>query len=321
MKILVTGGAGFIGSNVCEALIKRGDHVHCLDNFITGKSENLNAVHDHPNFTFFEGDIRSLETCQNAIKGCEAVIHLAALGSVPRSIDDPLTANSININGFLNVIESARTQNIQRFIFAASSSTYGDSPSLPKIEDNIGKPLSPYAVGKYVNELYAHVYHLNYGLSYVGLRYFNVFGKNQDPNGAYAAVIPKFIDAYFHGQTPTINGDGTTTRDFTHVNNVVSATLQALDNKNQEKDNEIYNVAFGQQTSLVELTTLIRNELQSRFVDRAFDAPIYGPSRQGDIQHSYASIEKIKKAFGYEPKVDLKEGIRLTVEWFLSSKT
>lgn len=321
MKILVTGGAGFIGSNICEALLNRGDHVHCLDNFLTGNRKNLEAFHQHPHFTLFEGDIRSLETCQEAMQGCDAVIHLAALGSVPRSINDPLTANDININGFLCVIETARKLDIQRFIFAASSSTYGDSRNLPKIESVIGKPLSPYAVGKYVNELYAHVYHLNYGISYVGLRYFNVFGKNQDPNGAYAAVIPHFIDTYCQGKTPTINGDGTSTRDFTHVSNVVFATLLALDNKNNTLDNDVYNVAYGNQTSLNELAGLIRMDLQSRFADRNFSAPVHGPLRKGDIPHSYASIDKIKGAFGYEPKVNLKEGIRLTIDWYLNSKS
>lgn len=320
MRILVTGGAGFIGSNICEALLNRGDHVHCLDNFITGSKNNLLSFRNHSHFTLFEGDIRNLETCQKAMMDCDAVIHLAALGSVPRSIHDPLTANSINIDGFLNIIESARILKISRFVFAASSSTYGDSTALPKIESQIGKPLSPYAVGKYVNELYAHVYHLNYGLSYVGLRYFNVFGKNQDPEGAYAAVIPKFIDAYFQGSTPTINGDGTSTRDFTYVSNVVHATLLALDNKNLVHDNEIYNVAYGKQTTLNELTTLIQKEWKVRFPERTFDPPIHGPSRQGDIPHSFAAVEKIKSAFAYEPLVDLTEGIRLTVDWYLKSK-
>ncbi len=320
MKILVTGGAGFIGSNLCDALLERNYEVHCMDNLLTGKYSNISHLIDHPKFTFFETDIRSIDSCKEAMNGCEVVAHLAALGSVPRSINDPLTTNSINIDGFLNVIHSAKELRIKRFVFAASSSTYGDSASLPKVEDIIGNPLSPYAVGKYVNELYAHVYALNYGLSYIGLRYFNVFGKRQDPHGAYAAVIPKFIQQFLDGETPTINGDGTNTRDFTHIENVVDATLRAIENTKVDSDNQIYNVAFGSSTSLNELVALTKEAITSRKPQAILPKISYGPYRKGDIPHSLASIEKIKTQLGYTPKVSIKEGIQKTVDWILSSK-
>lgn len=320
MKILITGGAGFIGSNLCDALLERNYEVHCMDNLLTGKYSNISHLIDHPKFTFFETDIRSIDSCKEAMNGCEVVAHLAALGSVPRSINDPLTTNSINIDGFLNVIHSAKELGIKRFVFAASSSTYGDSASLPKVENIIGNPLSPYAVGKYVNELYAHVYALNYGLSYIGLRYFNVFGKRQDPHGAYAAVIPKFIQQFLDGEAPTINGDGTNTRDFTHIENVVDATLRAIENTKVDADNQIYNVAFGSSTSLNELVALIKEAITSRKPQAALPNISYGPFRKGDIPHSLASIKKIKTQLGYIPKVSIKEGIQKTVDWILSSK-
>ena len=319
MKILVTGGAGFIGSNLCDALLERNYEVHCMDNLLTGKYSNISHLIDNPKFTFFETDIRSIDACKEAMNGCEVVAHLAALGSVPRSINDPLTTNSINIDGFLNVIHSAKELSIKRFVFAASSSTYGDSASLPKVEDIIGNPLSPYAVGKYVNELYAHVYALNYGLSYIGLRYFNVFGKRQDPHGAYAAVIPKFIQQFIDGEAPTINGDGTNTRDFTHIENVVDATVLAIENTKVDADNQIYNVAYGSSTSLNELVALIKEAITSRKPQRTLPNVSYGPFRKGDIPHSLASIEKIKTNLGYTPGVSIKEGIQKTVDWILSS--
>jgi UDP-N-acetylglucosamine 4-epimerase len=320
MKILVTGGAGFIGSNLCDALLERNYEVHCMDNLLTGKYSNISHLIDNPKFTFFETDIRSIDACKEAMNGCEVVAHLAALGSVPRSINDPLTTNSINIDGFLNVIHSAKELSIKRFVFAASSSTYGDSASLPKVEDIIGNPLSPYAVGKYVNELYAHVYALNYGLSYIGLRYFNVFGKRQDPHGAYAAVIPKFIQQFIDGEAPTINGDGTNTRDFTHIENVVDATVLAIENTKVDADNQIYNVAYGSSTSLNELVALIKEAITSRKPQATLPNVRYGPFRKGDIPHSLASIEKIKTNLGYTPGVSIKEGIQKTVDWILSSK-
>ena len=319
MKILVTGGAGFIGSNLCDALLERNYEVHCMDNLLTGKYSNISHLIGNPRFTFFETDIRSMDACKEAMNGCDIVAHLAALGSVPRSINDPLTTNSINIDGFLNVIHTAKELGIKRFVFAASSSTYGDSASLPKVEDIIGKPLSPYAVGKYVNELYAHVYALNYGLSYIGLRYFNVFGKRQDPHGAYAAVIPKFIQQFLDGEAPTINGDGTNTRDFTHIENVVDATLRAIENTKVDADNQIYNVAYGSSTSLNELVALIKDAIALRKSQATLTNVSYGPFRKGDIPHSLASIDKIKTNLDYSPSVSIKEGIQKTVDWILSS--
>ena len=320
MKILVTGGAGFIGSNLCDALLERNYEVHCMDNLLTGNFSNISHLMGNPKFTFFETDIRSIDSCQEAMNGCDFVAHLAALGSVPRSINDPLTTNSINIDGFLNVIHSAKELSIKRFVFAASSSTYGDSASLPKQEDIIGNPLSPYAVGKYVNELYAHVYALNYGLPYIGLRYFNVFGKRQDPHGAYAAVIPKFIQQFLDGETPTINGDGSNTRDFTHIENVVDATIRAIENTHVDADNQIYNVAYGSSTSLNDLVALIKEAIISRKPEASLPGISYGPFRKGDIPHSLASIEKIKTQLGYAPRVPIHEGIQKTVDWILSSK-
>jgi UDP-N-acetylglucosamine 4-epimerase len=320
MKILVTGGAGFIGSNLCDALLERNYEVHCMDNLLTGNYSNISHLIGNPKFTFFETDIRSIDSCQEAMNGCDVVAHLAALGSVPRSINDPLTTNSINIDGFLNVIHTAKELGITRFIFAASSSTYGDSALLPKVEDIIGSPLSPYAVGKYVNELYAHVYALNYGISYIGLRYFNVFGKRQDPHGAYAAVIPKFIQQFLDGEAPIINGDGTNTRDFTHIENVVDATLRAIENTKVDADNQIYNVAYGSSTSLNELAELVTEAIASRKPQATLHKISYGPFRKGDIPHSLASIEKIKAHLGYYPRVSIKEGIQKTVDWMLSSK-
>ena len=319
MKILVTGGAGFIGSNLCDALLERNYEVHCMDNLLTGKYSNISHLIGNPRFTFFETDIRSIDACKEAMNGCDVVAHLAALGSVPRSINDPITTNSINIDGFLNVIHTAKELGIKRFVFAASSSTYGDSASLPKVEDIIGKPLSPYAVGKYVNELYAHVYALNYGLSYIGLRYFNVFGKRQDPHGAYAAVIPKFIQQFLDGEAPTINGDGTNTRDFTHIENVIDATVLAIENTKVDAGNQIYNVAYGSSTSLNELAALVTEAIAMRKPELTLNEVSYGPFRKGDIPHSLASIDKIKTHLGYIPRVSIKEGIHKTVDWILSS--
>jgi len=317
MRILVTGGAGFIGSNICEELLLRNHEVVCLDNFITGHKENLSEFLPNPHFSLIEGDIRDYETCAAAMQAIEGVVHLAALGSVPRSIHDPITSNSINIQGFLNIIHAAKEANLQRFVFAASSSTYGDSEDLPKREERIGKPLSPYAVGKYVNELYAHVYQLNYGFSYIGLRYFNVFGRRQDPNGAYAAVIPKFIQQFLQGEAPQINGDGSTTRDFTHIDNVVEATLQALFNQDPQADNQIYNVAYGASTSLNELAELIKASILLREPARRLPNMIHGPFRAGDIPHSRASIEKIASKLSYTPRVSVRDGIQKTVDWML----
>lgn len=317
MKVLVTGGAGFIGSNLCEALLERNYEVVCLDNLLTGHKKNISHLLENRKFKFIFGDICDKNICLQALQGCEKIIHLAALGSVPRSINDPIATNKINIDGFLNVIDAAKELKIKRFVFAASSSTYGDSIELPKVEARIGMPLSPYAVTKYVNELYAHVYALNYQLDFIGLRYFNVFGKNQDPNGAYAAVIPKFIQNFLNLESPLINGDGTNTRDFTHVENVVHATILALETGKAEVINQVYNVAFGKSTTIIELAQCIKNEIRKKKPDLDLKEIEFGPYREGDIPHSKASTEKIESFLGYQPKVSVEEGIKKTINWFL----
>lgn len=316
MKIVVTGGAGFIGSNTCESLLEDGHQVICLDNFLTGKRENLNSFIDNPSFKLIEGDIRNLNDCQEAVTGADLVLHLAALGSVPRSIADPITTNDINITGFLNMILAARDSGIKRFVYAASSSTYGDSESLPKVEHIIGKPLSPYAITKYVGELYADVFSKTYGIDCIGLRYFNVFGRRQDPNGAYAAVIPKFTASLINNENPIINGDGTFSRDFTYIDNVIQINKIALLTENKSALNEVYNVAFGESSTLNELFFEIRDNLSG--YDRKIGKlePNYGPFRKGDIPHSLASIDKAKELLGYNPQFSLKKGLKETVKWY-----
>lgn len=314
MKILVTGGAGFIGSNLVEALLRdeRVSYVRVLDNLSNGFKKNITEFFDNPNFEFVEGDIRDYDTCLAACNGIDLISHQAALGSVPRSIKDPLTTNAVNISGFLNVFTAAKEQGVKRVVFAASSSTYGDSKELPKVENNIGNPLSPYAVTKYVNELYAQVYATTYGLEYIGLRYFNVFGPKQDPNGAYAAVIPLFMKAAIEGKPPTINGDGSYSRDFTYVANAVQANMLALFTENEEAVNEIYNIAFGERTALNELWTYIQ-------VASGTDIePKYGPNRLGDIPHSLADISKAKRLMKYNPLYSVKEGLIKANEWYLN---
>ena len=317
MQILVSGGAGFIGSNMCDALLALHHKVICLDNFLTGKKSNVSEALNHPNFSLIEGDIRDLQTCELAVKDCDLVLHLAALGSVPRSINDPITTNDININGLLNMLTATKNAGIKRFVFASSSSTYGDSATLPKIEDQIGRPLSPYAVTKYVGELYADVFAKNYGIEYIGLRYFNVFGKRQDPQGAYAAVIPKFISQLLNHEAPIINGDGSFSRDFTYIDNVVELNIQALLTQNKSAINQIYNVACGEATSLNSLFTLLRDELG--LLDQGVKAiePIYEKIRIGDIPHSLASIEKAKQLLNYAPETSVEEGIKRTVAWYI----
>ncbi|SDL10570.1 UDP-N-acetylglucosamine 4-epimerase [Salinimicrobium catena] len=315
-KVLVTGGAGFIGSNLCEALLELNARVVCLDNFATGKRENLEAIKDHPNFTLIEGDIRNLEDCKKAVSGADYVLHEAALGSVPRSINDPITSNDVNVSGFVNMLVAARDAGVKRFVYAASSSTYGDSEALPKVEDKIGRPLSPYAITKYVNELYAEIFHKTYGIDTIGLRYFNVFGRKQDPNGAYAAVIPKFVMKFMKHESPVINGDGTYSRDFTYVDNVVQMNLLALTTSNEKALNEVYNTAVGDRTNLVELTQLLRKYLS------AYDPEIekvevkHGPNRPGDIPHSLASVDKAKNLMGYEPEYKIEDGLKEAVNWY-----
>lgn len=317
MKILVTGGAGFIGSNLCEALLKQGNHVRCLDNFATGKIENLlPLLEQYPDtFQLLVGDIRKPEDCRNAVEGMEYVLHEAALGSVPRSIKDPVTTNDVNIGGFLNMLVAARDAGVKRFIFAASSSTYGDSQSLPKVEDVIGKPLSPYAVTKYVDELYADVFARTYGIEYIGLRYFNVFGRRQDPFGAYAAVIPLFVKQLMKHESLVINGDGEYSRDFTYIDNVVQMNLLALTTK-PEAVNQIYNTAFGERTTLNQLVGYLK-EFLSEFDPAIAEVDVlHGPNRTGDIPHSLACVDKARHLLGYAPEYSMKQGLKEAVKWY-----
>ncbi|MDT0689793.1 SDR family oxidoreductase [Salegentibacter sp. F188] len=315
-KILVTGGAGFIGSNLCEKLLSLNAKVTCLDNFSTGHKHNLNAFIDNSNFTLIEGDIRDADICQKACEGKDFILHEAALGSVPRSLNDPLTTNDVNITGFLNMLVAARDAGVKRFVYAASSSTYGDSKGLPKVEDKIGKPLSPYAITKYVNELYADIFQDAYGLDTIGLRYFNVFGRKQDPNGAYAAVIPKFVMQFMEHESPVINGDGTYSRDFTYIDNVIQMNLLALTAENDKAVNEVYNTAVGDRTNLVELTQYLK-EFLSEYDSEIKNVEVkHGPNRPGDIPHSLASVEKAKNLLGYDPQYDIKSGLKEAVDWY-----
>lgn len=315
-NILVTGGAGFIGSNLCESLLELNAKVKCLDNFSTGHRHNLEAFKEKTYFSLIEGDIRNLETCKKACEGVDYVLHQAALGSVPRSINDPITSNEVNISGFLNMLIAARDAGVKRFVYAASSSTYGDSEKLPKVEDEIGKPLSPYAITKYVNELYADIFKSAYKLDTIGLRYFNVFGRKQDPNGAYAAVIPKFVMQFMKHESPVINGDGTYSRDFTYIDNVIQMNLLALTSDNPEAVNQVYNTAVGDRTNLVELTKLLRNYLSEYDPEIAKVEVKHGPNRPGDIPHSLASVEKAKELLGYQPTHNIEKGIKEAVKWY-----
>tara|TARA_B100000767_G_scaffold20371_1_gene18454 strand:+ start:1416 stop:2399 length:984 start_codon:yes stop_codon:yes gene_type:complete len=314
--ILVTGGAGFIGSNLCEALLEKGNKVFCLDNFATGKRENLEQLLKDSNFTLIEGDIRKLEDCLKATKDVDFVLHQAALGSVPRSIKDPITSNDVNVSGFLNMLVAARDNGVKRFVFAASSSTYGDSESMPKVEDIIGKPLSPYAITKYVNELYADFFSKTYGLETIGLRYFNVFGRKQDPNGAYAAVIPKFVSQLMNGESPIINGDGNYSRDFTYIDNVIQANLLSLVTTNEKAVNTVYNVAYGDRNTLNDLMGYLKEYLSEFDSEISNVAVIYGPNRAGDIPHSHASVDKAKENLNYNPQFTLQQGLKEAVKWY-----
>ena len=315
-KVLVTGGAGFIGSNLCEDLLKHNNLVICLDNFSTGYKHNIIEFLSNPNFKLIDGDIRDLTTCKRACEGVEIVLHQAALGSVPRSINDPMTTNDVNVAGFLNILIAARDAQVKRFVYAASSSTYGDSENLPKVEEIIGKPLSPYAVTKYVNELYAHVFGLNYGIECIGLRYFNVYGKKQDPNGAYAAVIPLFIKQFMNYESPIINGDGSFSRDFTYIDNVIQMNHLAATTANKDAIGQVFNTAVGDRTTLLQLTGLLKKYL-SEFDPKITSVEImHGPNRIGDIPHSLASVAKAKKLLGYEPSHDLFAGLEATVDYY-----
>lgn len=315
-KIVITGGAGFIGSNLCDYFISKGNEVICLDNFATGHLHNLIAVINNPNFTLIEGDIRNFEICQKAVKGVDYVLHQAALGSVPRSINDPITTNEVNVSGFLNVLTAARDAKVKRFIYAASSSTYGDSQGLPKVEDVIGKPLSPYAITKYVNELYAEIFSKTYGIETIGLRYFNVFGRKQDPNGAYAAVIPLFVKQFMNYESPVINGDGNYSRDFTYIDNVIQMNELAITTQNPEAINTVYNTAYGDRTTLTQLVKLLKDNLALFDPKIAEVEVLHGPNRAGDIPHSLASIDKAINNLGYNPQYSIEQGIKEAVSWY-----
>jgi UDP-N-acetylglucosamine 4-epimerase len=320
--ILVTGGAGFIGSNLCDALLDAGHKVICLDNFATGKRENLSQALQNPAFTLIEGDIRIMDDCRKAIEGCDYVLHQAALGSVPRSIKDPVTTNDVNVGGFVNMLVAARDAGVKRFVYAASSSTYGDSNALPKVEEVIGKPLSPYAITKYVNELYADVFAQTYGMECIGLRYFNVFGRRQDPDGAYAAVIPLWVKQLINLQQPIINGNGEYSRDFTYIDNVVQANYRSMvaPSENLKTDqgyiNQVFNVAFGGNTTLNELFGILRDNLANYNATIKTLEPLYGPYRAGDIPHSQASIDKAVTLIGYNPTYSAADGFALACEWY-----
>ncbi len=318
---LVTGVAGFIGSNLLETLLRHGQKVVGLDNFITGHQENLDMVRETVGadawgrFTFIKGDIRDVDTCRQACAGVDHVLHEAALGSVPRSIEDPILTNSCNITGYLNMLVAAKDAGVQSFVYAASSSTYGDHPGLPKVEDHIGHPLSPYAVTKYVDELYADVFTRSYGFKTVGLRYFNVFGQRQDPNGAYAAVIPQWFAGMIKGSDIFINGDGETSRDFCYIDNVVQMNLLASF-ATEDAKNQVYNVAFGERTTLKELFELIKAEVAPRRPAAAAHTAIYRDFRKGDVRHSLADISKAKTLLGYDPQFSVRQGMKLAADWY-----
>ncbi len=321
---LVTGCAGFIGSNLIEALLGMGQKVVGLDNFMTGYQKNLDMVEAlvgpeaWSRFTFIEGDIRDLDTCGRACAGVDHVLHEAALGSVPRSIENPILTNSCNVTGYLNMLVAARDAGVKSFVYAASSSTYGDSTALPKVEDRIGRPLSPYAVTKYVDELYADVFARSYGFTTVGLRYFNVFGRRQDPEGAYAAVMPQWFASLIRGKTVYVNGDGETSRDFCYIDNVVQANLLASF-ASDEGRNQVYNVAFGQRTTLNELFALIREEVARHRPEAAGVEPVYRDFRAGDVRHSLADISKAERLLGYAPRFSVRQGLRLAGDWYAAN--
>jgi len=335
-KILVTGGAGFIGSNLCETLLNQNNRVICLDNLSTGFLENIAELRSNPNFTFIEGDIRDFDTCQKAVNGCDFVLHQAALGSVPRSINDPMTSTEVNVVGFVNMLFASVQAKIKRFVYAASSSTYGDHPDLPKQEHIIGKPLSPYAITKYVDELFAANFSEIYGIETVGLRYFNVFGRRQNPNGAYAAVIPKFVIQLMNHESPVINGDGQYSRDFTYIDNVLHANQVACLAPTEEvkgRQDEFYkkleikfdrekslaeviNVAYGDRTNLLDLVNTLKSNL-SEFDPKIAEVEVeFGPNRAGDVPHSQASIEKGRTLFGYNPPFNINDGLKIATNWY-----
>lgn len=315
-NILITGGAGFIGSNLTEYFLNKGYHVIVLDNFATGYRHNISQHEGKPNFRLIEGDIRNMDDCVSAVKGVDYVLHQAALGSVPRSIKDPQTSNEVNVSGFLNMLVAARDAGVKRFVYAASSSTYGDSESLPKVEDVIGRPLSPYAITKYVNELYADVFSRTYGIETVGLRYFNVFGRRQDPNGAYAAVIPKFVMQFMQHESPVINGAGDYSRDFTYIDNVIQMNELAMLTDNPKAVNTVYNTAVGDRTTLNQLVGYLKEFLSEYDPEIADVEIIHGPNRLGDIPHSLASVDKAQRLLNYQPSHAIREGLKEAVKWY-----
>ncbi len=315
-KIVITGGAGFIGSNLTEYFLSKGYFVRCLDNFATGHRHNIEPFLSNENYELMEGDIRDLETCHRAVKGMDYVLHQAALGSVPRSVKDPITSNDVNVSGFLNMLVAMRDGGVKRMVYAASSSTYGDSENLPKVEDIIGKPLSPYAVTKYVNELYADVFARTYGIETIGLRYFNVFGRRQDPNGAYAAVIPLFVKQLMKHESPTINGTGDYSRDFTYIDNVIQMNERAMLTTNPDAINTVYNTAVGDRTTLNSLIGYLKDNLAKYDAEIAKVEAVHGPNRVGDIPHSLASVDKAKTLLGYEPTHTIDKGLAEAVQWY-----
>ncbi len=314
--ILVTGGAGFIGSNLVESFLTHGNKVVCLDNFSTGKRENIDSFLDNPDFRLIEGDIRDYDTCVGSLTDVDVVFHQAALGSVPRSINDPVTSTDVNIGGFVKMLFAAKEAGVKRFIYAASSSTYGDHPGLPKVEDRIGKPLSPYAITKYVDELFAENFSKLYGIDVIGLRYFNVFGRRQDPEGAYAAVIPLFIKLLKEHKVPVINGDGSYSRDFSYIDSVVRANHLAALADDKKAVNQVYNIAHGEETTINELFGIIRERVAEHDPAVLEIEPEHGPVRAGDIPHSLASIAKARKLLKYSPVCGVKEGLHRTVDWY-----
>lgn len=316
--ILITGGAGFIGSNLCEYFLQNNSVV-CFDNLSTGKKSNIESFLNKPNFTFIEGDIRNYDACVNAVKGCTIVMHQAALGSVPRSIADPITTNAVNITGFLNMLQAAKEAGIKRFVYASSSSVYGDLAELPKVESKIGNPLSPYAVTKLVNEHYAQVYRQLFGMEIIGLRYFNVFGKNQDPEGQYAAAIPRFIKAILNNESPVIFGDGSQTRDFTYIKNVIHANECAATTQNPEAFGKLFNVAYGIETSVNELIGVLINEISAIKNQQSEIKPSYQPERKGDVKYSLASIDQARMLIGFDPQYSFDQGIKEAVKWYIEN--
>jgi len=315
-KLLVTGGAGFIGSNLVESFLEAGNKVVCLDNFSTGRRGNIREFMSHPSFSLIEGDIRNYDDCVKAVKDIEIVFHEAALGSVPRSIKDPVSTTDVNIGGFVKMLFASKEAGVKRFIYAASSSTYGDHPDLPKVEEKIGRPMSPYGITKYVDELFAENFSKTYDIEVIGLRYFNVFGRRQDPDGAYAAVIPLFVKMLMNHQAPVINGDGSISRDFTYIDNVIQANHLAAISSNKEAINQVYNVAHGERTTLNLLFEYLRKLTGKSDPDVLKINPVYGPVRGGDIMHSLASIEKAKRLLGYSPVQNVQEGLAESIDWY-----